>query len=132
MRSTDSSGPSVLVKTAVRAAIEGVVLAVAGAAIVGGVWKDPGIVAGARFGIAAAWAASAVSVTWLLWARGREMKVFWWAFGGGMALRAGVLTGLALWGWKRTGVSMDALLLSYVFGLLAMLLTLEFRHLRLT
>jgi len=82
-------------------------------------------------GVAAAWAASAVSVSWLLWARGREMKTFWWAFGGGMTLRASTLGALAVWGYEREGIAFEALLLSYVFGLLALLLTLELRHLRI-
>jgi hypothetical protein len=82
-------------------------------------------------GIAFAWAASSASVAWLLWARGRSMKTFWWAFGGGMVLRAGVLMALAAWGYKRAGLSFEALLLSYVFALLALLLTLEMRHLKI-
>ena len=82
-------------------------------------------------GAAAAWAASSVSVAWLLWARGRSMRTFWWAFGGGMVLRAGVLGSLALWGYGRGSVSFEVLLLSYVFALLALLMTLEFRHLRI-
>lgn len=59
------------------------------------------------------------------------MKAFWWAFGGGMFLRAAVLGALAVWGYGRTGVSFEPLLLSYVFALLALLLTLEIRHLRI-
>lgn len=59
------------------------------------------------------------------------MKAFWWAFGGGMVLRAGVLGILAVWGYERTAVSFEALLLSYVFALLALLLTLEMRHLKI-
>jgi hypothetical protein len=59
------------------------------------------------------------------------MKTFWWAFGGGMALRAGVLGVLAMWGYGRSGLSLEALLLSYVFALLALLLTLEMRHLKI-
>ena len=82
-------------------------------------------------GSAAAWAASSVSVAWLLWARGRSMKTFWWAFGGGMVLRAGVLGALAAWGYGRESVSFEVLLLSYVFALLALLMTLEMRHLRI-
>lgn len=82
-------------------------------------------------GISAAWAASAASVAWLLWARARSTEAFWWAFGGGAALRALVFAVLVSWGWRRAGVSMEALLLSYVFTLLAMLLTLDYRHLRL-
>lgn len=59
------------------------------------------------------------------------MKVFWWAFGGGMVLRAFVLAALAVWGWRRESFSFEGLLLSYVFALLALLLTLELRHLRI-
>ncbi|OGR47270.1 MAG: hypothetical protein A2X40_01730 [Elusimicrobia bacterium GWC2_65_9] len=70
-------------------------------------------------------------MVWLLWARGRSTEAFWWAFGGGTALRALGLVILVSWGWRRAGVSMEALLLSYVFTLLAMLLTLEYRNLRL-
>lgn len=91
-----------------------------------------GRAAGARLGVVAAWAASTVSVAWLLRARGRGMRRFWWAFGGGMALRAATLAALAWWGWGREGVSLEALLLSYVFALLGLLLTLEIRHLRLS
>jgi len=94
-------------------------------------WKDRAIVAGARIGIAAAWAASAASVAWLLWARERSTKAFWWSFGGGMALRALVLAALFGWGLTHAGSSMEGLLLSYVFTLLATLLTLEIRHMRL-
>lgn len=82
-------------------------------------------------GAAAAWAASTASVAWLLWARGRSMKTFWWAFGGGMVMRAVVLLALAVWGYGRTTVSFEGLLLSYVFALLALLLTLEMRHLKI-
>jgi len=93
------------------------------------IWEGPAVAFGV--GISAAWAASAVSVAWMLWARARSTEAFWWAFGGGTALRALVLAALFFWGWKRAGVSMEALLLSYVFTLLAMLLTLEYRYLRL-
>lgn len=82
-------------------------------------------------GVLAAWAASSASVAWLLWARGRAMKTFWWAFGGGMFLRACVLLALAVWAYKRPGTSLEAVLLSYVFALLALLLTLEMRHLKI-
>ncbi len=47
-----------------------------------------------------------------------------------MALRAGVLATLALWGFRRVAVSLDALLISYVFALLALLLSFDFRYLR--
>jgi hypothetical protein len=47
-----------------------------------------------------------------------------------MALRAAALAGLMAWSWRREGVSVEALLLSYVFGVLAMLLTMETRYFR--
>lgn len=95
------------------------------------VWFSPTEKRSLAAGFIAAWAASSVSVAWLLWARGRSMKTFWWAFGGGMVLRAAVLALLAAWGYGRESVSFEGLLLSYVFALLALLLTLEMRHLRI-
>lgn len=117
--------------TAARAAVEGGALALLGLAAAWLFWREAGVVFGVRIGVAAAWAASVVSVTWLVWARGRSVKAFWYAFGGGMFLRALVLGALAVWNYRREAVTMEALLLSYVFALLAMLLTLEMRHLRI-
>ncbi len=97
----------------------------------GRVWSSEADRKSVMIGAAAAWAASSASVAWLLWARGRSMKAFWWAFGGGMVLRAGVLAALAVWGYRRAAVSFEGLLLSYVFVLLALLLTLEMRHLKI-
>lgn len=97
----------------------------------GRIWSSEADRRSLLIGTAAAWAASSVSVAWLLWARGREMRIFWWAFGGGMVLRAGVLAALAVWGYGRESVSFEALLLSYVFALLALLMTLEMRHLKI-
>ncbi len=85
----------------------------------------------AAVGAAAAWAASAASVAWLLSAREVSTESFWRAFGGGFALRAAVLAALAVWGRSRAGVSMEFLLLSYAFVLTALQLTLDYRHLRL-
>ena len=99
--------------------------------IAGRVWSVPPDVKGIEIGAAAAWAASSVSVAWLLWATGRSMKTFWWAFGGGMVLRAAVLSALAFWAYGKVGLSFEAVLLSYVFMLLASLLTLELRHLKI-
>ena len=58
------------------------------------------------------------------------MKAFWVAFGGGMALRVAALAVLMAWSWRRDGAT-DALLLSYVFGVLTLLLTMETRYLKL-
>jgi hypothetical protein len=41
------------------------------------------------------------------------------------------LAALAAWGWRRAGVSMEFLLLSYAVVLTALQLTLDYRHLRL-
>lgn len=101
------------------------------AAASGLIWREKSFVDGVRIGAAAAWAASSASVAWLLWARERSSKAFWWSFGGGMSLRAAVLAGLAVWGVKHAGSSLEALLVSYVFVLLATLLTLEIRYMRL-
>lgn len=101
------------------------------AAAGGLIWKDRTVAADIRIGAAAAWASSSASVAWLLWARERSTKAFWLAFGGGMALRAAVLGAVAAWGLTHAGSSMEGLLLSYVFTLLAALLTLEIRHMRL-
>lgn len=95
------------------------------------VWNDPADVRGIEIGAAAAWAASSASIAWLLWAVGRSMKTFWWAFGGGMVLRLVVLLVLAFATYRRPSVSFEAVLLSYVFVLLALLLTLELRHLKI-
>jgi len=97
----------------------------------GRVWSSPTERVSLLIGVTAAWAASSASVAWLLWARERSMEAFWWAFGGGMVLRAGVLAALAVWGYGRESVSFEGLLLSYVFALLALLLTLEMRYLRI-
>ena len=48
-----------------------------------------------------------------------------------MALRAFTLGGLAVWGYGKRTLSFETLLLSYVFALLALLLTLELRHFRI-
>jgi hypothetical protein len=85
---------------------------------------------GIALGVGTAWLASSASVGWLLWGRSRSMKAFWWAFGGGMAVRAAALAALMAWSWRRESVSVEALLLSYVFGVLAMLLTMETRYLK--
>ena len=47
-----------------------------------------------------------------------------------MAVRAAALAALMAWSWRREGASVEALLLSYVFGVLALLLTMETRYLK--
>ena len=48
-----------------------------------------------------------------------------------MALRAGALAALLMFGYGRRSVTLETLLLSYVFMLLALLMTLEVRHLKI-
>ncbi len=129
--STGSSEPSAFLKTAVRAAVEGAIVAGAGVFAAGRIWSSPAERESLLIGGATAWAASAVSVAWLLWARGREMKAFWWAFGGGMVLRVVVLLVLAGWAYGKGGLSFEGVMITYVFALLALLLTLEMRHLKI-
>lgn len=127
--SSDSSAPSPVVRTAAQAAVEGAVIAGAGALAAVRFW--PSQKSAVAVGCATAWAATSASLAWLFWARGREMRVFWWAFGGGMAVRALGLGALFAWGYGREGISLEGLLLSYVFAVLTLLLTLELRHLRI-
>ena len=132
MRFIDSFGHSSVLKAAAKAAVEGGVMALAMTMLAGMIWRDSVYRSGINVGVGVSWVATSISIAWLLWARGRGMKLFWWAFGGGMVLRASGLAILALWGWRHKDVSLEALLLSYVFSLLGMLLCLEFRHLRLS
>jgi hypothetical protein len=121
--SSDSSARSAVVKTAVRAAVEGAVIAGAGAILASWLW--PSLRSAVVVGVATAWAATSASLAWLFWARGRDMKTFWGA------IRAGALGLLAVAGYRREGFSLEGLLLSYVFAVLVLLLTLELRHLRI-
>ena len=114
-----------------RAVVEGGLIALIGAFAAGRVWSTGPARKSLVIGTVAAWAATTVSVVWLLWARGRSMKTFWWAFGGGMGLRFGLVFVLAVWGYGRKSVTLESLLLSYVFALLALLLTLEMRHFKI-
>ncbi len=114
-----------------QAAVEGAVVALAGYFLATRVWNAAPDKRGILVGAAAAWAASSVSVAWLIWARGREMKIFWRAFGGGMALRVLVLLALAVGAYGKEGLSYEGVLISYVFALLALMLTLEMRHLKI-
>lgn len=131
MGSTDSSAPSAVLKTAARAAAEGAVVAALGAGLASRFLAGGPERLGLAVGVAAAWAASTAGVAWLVWARGRSWRAFWWAFGGGMALRAAALVVLAVGAYGRASVSLDVLLVSYAFAVLTLLLTLEMRHIRL-
>lgn len=132
MRFIDSFGHSPVFKAAAKAVVEGGLMAAVLLMLAGMIWRDSVYFGGIKVGVGASWFATSVSISWLLWAKNRGMKAFWWAFGGGMALRASGLAILAVWGLGHKFFSLEALLLSYVFSLLVMLLCLEFRHLRLS
>jgi hypothetical protein len=126
---TGSSARSSVLRTALRAAAEGALVGIAGCGIAAAVFRGILIPTAIAVGTGTAWLASSVSVAGLAWGQRRSTKAFWWSFGGGMALRAAALAGLMGWSWRREGAR-EALLLSYVFGVLAMLLTMEVRHIK--
>ena len=128
---TGSSAPSSVLRAALRAAADGAVVGVLAAGVAAAAFRGAATRRGLVIGAGAAWLASSASGGWLLWGRSRSSRAFWWSFGGGMALRCAALAGLMVWSWKRAGVSAEALLLSYVFGVLAMALTMETRRLKL-
>jgi hypothetical protein len=128
---TGSSERSSVLRTALKAAAEGAIVGLAGAGAAAAVFRGPHLREGIALGVGAAWFASSASVGWMLWGRSRSTRAFWTAFGGGMGLRAAALVGLMIASWGRADVSTEALLVSYVFGVLAMLLTMETRYLKL-
>ena len=73
-------------------------------------------------------ALTAASTAWLARARGRSWKIFWLAFGGGMALRLAGLAGLMAVAWRGKTVSAEALLASYALGTLTFLMIIEHRY----
>lgn len=94
-------------------------------------WRAPEQRTGLYIGGVIAWLASSLSTAALLLAKSStNLKFFWWAFGGGMALRLAALAGLMGYGYSREWISQPALLLSYAFGVLFFLL-LEYRYIKL-
>jgi len=81
-------------------------------------------------GLAFAWAASSVSTAWVMHAQRRSMTAFWWAFGGGMAIRMSVLAALVGWAFLHPAQPPAPLLLSYALGVFGLLL-LEYRHIKI-
>ena len=131
MDSIGSSGPLDALKTGARAAVEGAVVVVIGVFVASRFFSVKTIMAGIVLGSVWALAASLVSLLWFLWAQGRGNNAFWAAFGGGMALRFGILLGLACWGYRREMISLNALLISYAAALIVLLPGLEIKYLRL-
>ena len=92
---------------------------------------DPSLVRRALAGLFAAWAASSLSMTVLALSRLAGFKAFVVAFGFGTAFRVTVLAGLAAWTWGETPQLQSAVVVTYIFGTLFLLLV-EFRHLKRT
>ncbi len=118
-------------KGSVFAAFAALILAAAATAI----WRGPAETKGILIGLGIAWLSSSLSSCALLLSTALEraperLRAFWWAFGGGMALRLATLGALAFYVFGGTQVSPEALLLSYAFGVF-ILLFLEYRHLGL-
>lgn len=114
-------------QAAARSALEGGALTGAAALVLW--WAlSRELFAPASAGLASAWAASTVSVAAMILARGRSWKAFWWAFGGGVALRATVFVVLVAWAWSAGWPVQAAMWCAYALGVL-LLLQLEYRHL---
>lgn len=127
MGSTNSSGRRTFLIKTVRSALEGAGLAVVGVVLV--YWKLPESSAlPAAVGIAAAWAASTVSVALLLAFRGKSFEVFIRAFGAGMVLRGVVLAVLMVVVWGRNYDYQASMLGAYAAGILVLLIV-EYRQL---
>lgn len=117
-------------RAALRSAAEGALGAAAGFGLASAVWRAPAEVRGIGLGAGVAWLASSLSTASLIWAKGVSTRAFWWAFGGGLALRLSVLAGLMAYSVYHPRLSQPALLLAYAFGVLC-LLPLEYRQIRL-
>ena len=114
---------------ALRSAAEAAGFGVAAALAASVFWSGP-VRHGVFLGLAAAWLGSSASAAWLFWAKGVSLRAFWWAFGGGMALRAAVLAALAAVVWKAPASEAAAVLVSYAVGVAVMLL-IEYRQIKL-
>ena len=114
----------------VRLGAEAALAAGAGAGLAAVCWKEPGQVRGIVLGAATAWVVSVMSSGALLAAKEVSSKAFWRTFGAGAAFRLAALGALMALSAREPGVSGSALLLTYVFGVL-FLLILEYRHFEL-
>lgn len=123
MGSIYSSGSSSAAKKAVRAAAEAAAAGLVAALGLGVVFERRAV----ALGVGAAWLASSLGAGALILAKARSPKAFWWAFGGGMALRAAVLLILVAYTVVHPAVSQPVLLVSYALSVLGFLL-LEYRH----
>ncbi len=113
-------------RTTLRSALEGAALA-GGLALPMGLLVPRELLGPALQGLGSAWAASSVSVAALVFTQPVSAKAFWWAFGGGMALRGLVLGAWMAVLWDEPGEVQAAVLGAYALGI-SLLLLLEYRH----
>ena len=130
MASTFSSKNWSAAKEAARAAAEGALAGLAAVGVAVAVWRGPGQGRAIALGIGVAWLASSLGDGALILAKARSPEAFWWAFGGGMALRTAVLAALAAYSVFHPRLSQPGLLVSYALSVLGFLL-LEYRHVKL-
>lgn len=102
----------------------------AAGALCGVVWRAPADRRAVALGLGVAWLVSSLSAAAIMLAKTVSNRAFWWAFGGGMALRLLTLVGLMAAVVLVPGLAAPALLLSYALGVLAVLL-IEYRHIKL-
>lgn len=115
------------VRTVLRSAVEGGVLAALAVAACRAAYCGA-LTRSVAVGIFSAWAASTASVAALVFARERGQKDFWWAFGGGMALRLALLAVLMFLFRDAPSREQSGTLVGYALGVLFLLL-LEYRSL---
>ena len=110
----------------IRSAIEAALFASVQAAAGWALTRD----AGALYGTGAAWLGSTVGTVWMLQAKQVSDRAFWWAFGGGFAIRLALLAALVVYAARHPEKAPGPLLVSYAVGVLFMLL-IEYRHIKL-
>lgn len=94
------------------------------------IWRSPAERKALAIGLGVAWLVSSVSAASIMVAKSVSSGAFWWAFGLGTASRLATLVVLMIFSAYNPELSQSALLLSYVFGVLAVLL-IEYRHVKL-
>lgn len=111
---------------AFKSAIEGAAFAAAQAGLGWWLTSDRGVFVGTG----AAWLGSTIGTIWMLKAHEISPRAFWWAFGGGFAIRLALLVALVVYAALNAEEQPGPLLVSYAVGVLFMLL-IEYRHIKL-
>lgn len=130
MGSFNSSALRKIAKPAAVSAVEAFVAVAVAAAVCSMIWRSPDERKAVALGLAAAWLVSSLGAAGIMYAKTRDLKAFWWAFGLGMGARFATLFGLMAYSVFNPELSQPALLLAYALGVLAVLL-IEYRHVKL-